>query len=268
MNGATSRSFIPPAISKWYLEVRKLLREIYGKSLDADRAWKADDKGSAETIGSYLKGDYRRLEELWNDRVEGAVPSSLGRHIAWGLANDIEDILRRDLPELGDALDSILASAAEEVGDVGFLHLLHPAIIASSYKQFENGQLRDAVLNSTVAIFDLIRERTGIDMDGSDLVNRAFSVREPYLVLSELETESGKNDQKGFIQLFNGSYQGIRNPKAHSLNHDLTEIKASQYLVHASLLARRVSEAQIVKTESAAGPTEKAPRGGPSSSRS
>jgi len=127
--------------------------------------------------------------------------------------------------------------------------LLHPAVVASSYDHFQNGHLRDAVLNAIVAVFDLIRERTQIDADGSVLVNRAFSLTDPYLVLSELGTESGQNDQKGFIQLFNGSYQGIRNPKAHSLNHDLTETKASQYLVHASLLARRVSEAQIIKTE-------------------
>jgi hypothetical protein len=76
------------------------------------------------------------------------------------------------------------------------------------------------------------------------------------LILSELDTESGQNDQKGFIQLFSGSYQGIRNPKAHSLNHDLTEMKAAQYLIHASLLARRVSEAQQVKADIPAKPAK------------
>jgi uncharacterized protein (TIGR02391 family) len=139
--------------------------------------------------------------------------------------------------------------ATEKRGDEGFRHLLHPAIVASSYHLFQTGHLHNAVLNSVVAIFDLIRERTGLSSDGSNLVNRAFSLTDPYLILSELGTESGQNDQKGFIQLFNGSYQGIRNPKAHSLTHDLTETKASQYLVHASLLARRVTEAQVAKTE-------------------
>ena len=67
------------------------------------------------------------------------------------------------------------------------------------------------------------------------------------LVLTELETESGQNDQKGFMQIFKGAYQGIRNPKAHSLTHDLTPEKAAQYLVFASLLIRRVQEAKGVK---------------------
>jgi uncharacterized protein (TIGR02391 family) len=57
-------------------------------------------------------------------------------------------------------------------------------------------------------------------------------------------TESGKNDQKGFLQIYQGAFLGVRNPKAHSLAHDLDQIKAAQYLVFASLLARRVDEAK------------------------
>jgi uncharacterized protein (TIGR02391 family) len=247
------------AMNKWYLEVRKLLREIHKKALDAQAAWRTDDKSSAETIKGYLKDDYRRLQTLWNEYVEGNVPSSLGRHIAWGMANDYEDILYQDLPALEETLDSYLDDATEEKGEDGFEHLLHPAVVESSLELFKSGHYRDAVLNSIVAIFDLMRSRTGIDADGSALVNRAFSLTDPYLVLSEIDTDSGQNDQKGFIQLFSGSYQGIRNPKAHSLNHDLTDTKVAQYLVHASLLARRVTEAQQVKTDARQEPAKRKP---------
>lgn len=236
-------------MNKWYLELRKLIREIYSKSLDAQSILKSNENASAEAIKSYLKADYRRLQALWNERMEGGLPSYLGRHIAFGMANDLEDIVRRDLPELEEHLDALLNESADETGEEGFLHLLHPAIVASSYDHFQNGHLREAVLNAVLAIFDLIRKRTGIDADGANLVNRAFSLSDPYLILSELNTESGQNDQKGFIQLFHGTYQGIRNPKAHSLNHDLTEHNAAQYLVHASLLARRVSDAQLMKSD-------------------
>ncbi len=234
---------------KWYLEVRKLLRGIHKKALDAQAAWAKDDKSSAETIKEYLRDDYRRLQSLWNERMEGSVPSSLGRHIAWGMANDYRDILYQDIPGIEETLDSYLDDATEGKGKDGFEHLLHPAVAESSLELFKSEHYREAVLNSIVAIFDLIRNRTGIDADGAALVNRAFSLSDPYLVLSEIDTDSGQNDQKGFIQMFSGSYLGIRNPKAHSLNHDLTETKAAQYLVHASLLARRVSEAQQMKSD-------------------
>jgi uncharacterized protein (TIGR02391 family) len=254
----------PPIMTKWYLEVRKLIREIARKAADAlDRLNAGDEKG-AQPINEYLKTDYQRLEALWNKQISGRLPTYLGRHIRFGMANDYQDIISRDLPELEEALDEKLLQTTEKRGDLGFENLLHRSIVANCYQQYRNGHLRDAVLNSIVAIFDLIRTRTGLDLDGSNLVNKAFSLTDPYLVLSEIATESGQNDQKGFIQIFSGSYQGIRNPKAHTLNHDLNEAKAAQYLVFASLLARRVEESRLVKTErrgagSAAAPLSRVP---------
>lgn len=127
---------------------------------------------------------------------------------------------------------------------VGFKELLHPVICEHSFQHYINGHYREAVFNAIVAVFDLIRERTGLDLDGSSLVNEAFSLERARLILSEIDSESGRNDQKGFMQIFSGAYLGIRNPKAHSLVHDLDKTKAAQYLVFASLLARRVQEAQ------------------------
>lgn len=123
--------------------------------------------------------------------------------------------------------------------------ILHPLILRHAYSQFLNGHLRGAVLDAFIAVFDLIRERSGLALDGAELVGKAFSLTGPRLILSELDTESGKNDQKGFIQIFQGAYLGIRNPKAHSLRTDLTTESAAQYLVFASLLARRIEAAKL-----------------------
>lgn len=124
------------------------------------------------------------------------------------------------------------------------LGVLHPAVTASSYAQFRAGHLRDAVFNAFVAVFDLLREKSGLDKDGAGLVAEALSLEKPKLILSTLATESGQNDQKGFIQILQGAYLGVRNPKAHSLASDLDDSEAAQYLVFASLLARRVEEAR------------------------
>lgn len=122
-------------------------------------------------------------------------------------------------------------------------------IIAASYQQFIDGHLRDAVLNSILALCDQIRARTGMQGDGDALICKALSLADPYLILSEPESESGQNDQKGYMQILRGAYQGVRNPKAHSLAHDLTKINAAQYLVFASLLARRIGEAMVRKKD-------------------
>ncbi len=132
-----------------------------------------------------------------------------------------------------------------------FRVLLHPIITEHALGQYDNGHLRDAVLNSIIAVFDLIRHKTGLKDDGDRLIGKAFSLDDPYLILSDIDTESGQNDQKGFIQILKGSFQGIRNPKAHSLSHDLNRVKAAQYLVFASLLARRIDEAKVIEREQA-----------------
>ncbi len=133
----------------------------------------------------------------------------------------------------------------EHVEDFQFL--LHPEIAKHALQHYKNGHLRDAVLNSIIAVFDLIRRKTGLQDDGESLIEKAFSLSNPCLILSEIKSKSGQNDQKGFIQIFKGSYQGIRNTKAHSLAHDLNQLKAAQYLVFASLLARRVDESKVIK---------------------
>jgi len=122
--------------------------------------------------------------------------------------------------------------------------LLHPAIHASALAQYRDGHWRDAVLNAFIAVFDLVRRRTGLDLDGERLATRVFSAENPILIVADLGTESGKNDQAGFMMVMQGVFRGIRNPKAHSLQHDLDALKSAQYLIMASLLARRIDEAQ------------------------
>ncbi|SFF22142.1 TIGR02391 family protein [Paracidovorax wautersii] len=133
-----------------------------------------------------------------------------------------------------------VASAFPRVED-----LLHPAIVTHAVPLFRNGHLRDAVLTGVVAVFDMIRARTGLDLDGKDLVGQAFGMNNGRLIFSEVDSLSGQNDQKGFMMIFEGVYTGVRNVKAHSLTHDLTEVKAIQYLVTLSLLARRVDECKL-----------------------
>jgi uncharacterized protein (TIGR02391 family) len=136
---------------------------------------------------------------------------------------------------------------AENKKEVEFKKLVHPVVIESSYRQFRDGHLRDAVLNAIIAVFTMIRVKAGLDLDGDKLATRAFSVDNPMLTVSDLTTSSGKDDQSGFMNILQGAYRSIRNPKAHSLEHDLDEVKARQYLVFASILARRVEGAEIVQ---------------------
>lgn len=146
-------------------------------------------------------------------------------------------------PQLLHGLDFV---TSRHVSKIAFEELLHPLIREKSLSLYSDGHYRDTALNSVIALFDYIRARTGLTQDGAALASEAFSLDRPRLILSELKTESGRNDQKGFMQIIQGMYLGIRNPKAHSLDHEVDEKMAAQCMVIASFIARRIEEAEVV----------------------
>ena len=230
----------------WFLKVNAILREMRKKTIDAQTHLIAGDPNTAKVVNGYLKSDYQSLWRVWEEGgFETREFGGLGRHIGFGENHDYDDILQRDLPAVEAYAEKHVREGKPVEVLAGFEDLLHPVVYEHAYQQYRNGHLRDAVLNAIVAVFDLIRERTGLRLDGQGLVSEAFSLEKPQLIFSELETDSGRNDQKGFLQILSGAYIGIRNTKAHSLRHDLDEKKAAQYLIFASLLARRVSEANV-----------------------
>ena len=224
-------------------EANRILRAITAKAHDAVVAFDYKDEDAARPVVEYVEQDARRLRLFWPiadsqhlAELDGAIQEGTGDAML-RIAEKISLSLAEEFDVYAHSLQ--MSQSAEILEG-----LLHPVILESSYAQFRDGYFRDAVLNGVVALFDLIRKRSGLDKDGAALVNETFSLDHPLLVFSTLDSESGQNDQKGFMEILRGAYQGIRNPKAHSLSWtDLDEHKAAQYLVFVSLLARRVDEA-------------------------
>jgi uncharacterized protein (TIGR02391 family) len=228
-----------------YVAINRYLRTIATRCRDAsdgELGMLHDGDYVEGLIAEYIQRDVRDLLHAWPVDLEDALVKEMGQRAQQG---GYREILTDLLPRIEDQVDNYFASKPS--GDISsaLVDLLHPVVFDSSFTQFRAGRLRDAVLNAVVAVFDLLRTRTGLDMDGAQLVTEALSLERPKLIISTLTTESGRNEQKGFIQILQGAYLGIRNPKAHSLSSDLDMAKAAQYLVFASLLARRIDEAQI-----------------------
>jgi uncharacterized protein (TIGR02391 family) len=230
----------------WLIAANEKCRDLADKARDSLAALEKKDADGAKRIQEYMKGDYKALIRLWDEvdpeKKQAGRLSDLARHITFGMEQDFKDILKMDLPDVQRSIEKLAKAAQHEIKPIGFEDMLHPAIVASSLSQYKGGHLRDAVLNGVVAVFDMIRSRTGLDLDGSNLVGQAFGMANGKLIFSDVVSDSGRNDQKGFMQIYEGIYTGVRNVKAHSLAHDLNEVKAAQYLVMLSLLARRVEE--------------------------
>lgn len=141
-------------------------------------------------------------------------------------------------------IENLISATIPTCDQVSFNNLIHPQVHEVAMRHYLNGDFRNAVLDSITCVFDKIRQRSGRSEDGDRLINEAFRIQDPCLIVSDIESESGQNDQKGFMEICRGLYRSVRNPKAHSLEHDLDEIKAAQYLVLSSILMRRVMEAK------------------------
>ncbi|MCA1624128.1 MAG: TIGR02391 family protein, partial [Acidobacteria bacterium] len=62
-----------------------------------------------------------------------------------------------------------------------------------------------------------VKKKTGNELDGASLMDTAFSPKTPIISLDDLGTESGRNIQTEYMQIFACSMTGIRSPKAHDI---------------------------------------------------
>ena len=126
-----------------------------------------------------------------------------------------------------------------------FWEFVHPRIRALARPRFEAGFFGDAVEASFKEVNDavkrIVRESDGREIDGAGLMTTAFSVQNPILRLTPLATETDRNVQQGYMQIFAGSMIGVRNPQAHG-NLDPDSSSALHLICLASLLLRKIDE--------------------------
>lgn len=127
-----------------------------------------------------------------------------------------------------------------------FWNLIHPAITGVAKSRFDAEHYADAIetamkhINTTVKL--KVKKKTGNELDGAPLMNTAFSPKSSIICLDDLSTDSGRNIQIGYMQIFAGAMTGIRNPKAHEIIN-LDKPRAIHLLFLASLLMHKIDEA-------------------------
>lgn len=101
---------------------------------------------------------------------------------------------------------------------------LQPTIPSSLWtavqSAYETQNYSHAILEGTYLISGVLRERAGVDGDGASLVGQALGGDDPKLKLNAFQSESERNEQKGFEQILRGVYLGIRNPRSHEQTTD------------------------------------------------
>lgn len=129
-----------------------------------------------------------------------------------------------------------------------FWSYIHSMIAQVSRGKYSAGYYADAVESAfkeiNIRIKKLYIKYRNEERDGKDLMLKTFSPNDPLLTFEELRAVSGKNVQEGYMYIFAGAIQGIRNPKAHD-NMNIAREDAIKRLVFASLLMDKVDEALL-----------------------
>lgn len=160
------------------------------------------------------------------------------------LLHDIEEGIR---DKHGNVIGEPSKDAAELPVNFFDKMKFHPRVIEVSENLFKTGNYAQAIFEAFKAVNNYVKEKTGLTLDGTNLMEKVFNENKPILQLNELLDKYDKDEQTGFKFLFMGSQMGIRNPKAHKNVKQEDPRRTLEYLNIASLLMRRVDESKLVK---------------------
>ena len=112
----------------------------------------------------------------------------------------------------------------------------------TSRKYFTDGYYSIAVEKACVYVDSLVRSKSGHSHRfGADLMRQAFSPKKAILKLNKLETISDEDEQTGYMNIFAGVMQGIRNPRSHDFELTDSPEEALEMLVMLNHLMRKLN---------------------------
>jgi uncharacterized protein (TIGR02391 family) len=121
---------------------------------------------------------------------------------------------------------------------------LHPAVLAAAGDLFTDGHYSQAIFEAFKAVEVRVRDQSGLPGWGQDLMARAFAPDAARIDIRHESGQSGADEQEGFKFLFMGAMRGIKNPKSHGMIKLTDTQRALEYLALASLLMRRLDDAE------------------------
>lgn len=224
--------------------IEQLLTELEEFEIDLGVYW--DDLEPQSGYDSFLTGKLDALGHWcqalgWSDVAESILESLPLSGSSPEMLTRVQNFL---IPEIRHRLKDLDIDGNRSPDDF-FWDLIHPKIRALAKPRVESGFLGDAVETAFKEVNDTVKriylELEGRELDGSGLMTTAFSPNSPVIRLSALKSESDKNKQQGYMQIFAGAMTGIRNPKAHG-NIESSKVKTLHLLALASLLMHQVDE--------------------------
>lgn len=122
---------------------------------------------------------------------------------------------------------------------------IHPDVLACCREECLVEDYFHAIFEATKSIAVKLRDRTGLQLDGSSLIEQALGGDEPILIINAFTTQSERSEQRGFVSLLKGLFGLFRNPMAHEARVRWASKRrdAEEVLTMTSLAHRRLDQA-------------------------
>jgi uncharacterized protein (TIGR02391 family) len=115
--------------------------------------------------------------------------------------------------------------------------------IRSSYS---SGNYSHAIKDAMSFITQVLRDKSGLDGDGDSLVGQALGSgksQQPNLMINRHQTQTEKDEQRGFMFILKGLYAFIRNPRTHEQIEDSKD-EADRIILFIDYLANFLGASQ------------------------
>ena len=130
--------------------------------------------------------------------------------------------------------------------DTLFDLLISNKIVSDSTRQlFNDGHYSRAVEEAFKCLNNTVKDKSGLSSrDGAPLMREAFSPNDPKIRLNQLASQSEKDEQQGYMDLFAGVMTGIRNPRVHETKLADDPDVALELLTLANHLMRKLASSE------------------------
>lgn len=161
--------------------------------------------------------------------------------------------IQHEADRLGLGEAELQASAVGTPQDyVGYFDILITSqpLRSVTRRLYVDGHYAQAVEEAYKCLNHTVKVKCKLPSDGADLMQQAFSEKNPALKLNHLRTTSQRDEQTGYMMILAGCMRGIRNPRAHESGLWDSPDTALEFLVWANHLMKVVGRAKrIVKRE-------------------
>ena len=122
-------------------------------------------------------------------------------------------------------------------------------LVDATRQLFVDGHYANAVEDAFKCVNNAVKEKSKVSNDGDSLMRHVFSANSPVLMLNSFQSESDRNEQRGYMDIFAGAMTGIRNPRAHE--HEIVDDPetALEMLIIANHLMRKLEHSTAASSD-------------------